>query len=478
MKNFSPPITKKPPTCDVINSIKESWWRPLLPSLLTTALLLPPSFAQGEICNNCQTLSQTVQQALETDATLAAAHQLRRQSGYQIDSARAVLLPQVSLNLGYGQHHEQGRGLTAERQSGYTHYEQQSASLELSQALFNAADWYRYQAAQSADQQAQVALEAARQDLILRSSQAWFDVLRQQDALNTHKNELDALQQDWQQTRYRHAAGLVVALEVQEAQSRIDLTRAALLQSRNNLQLARLQLQQLTGIETAELAPLTYLPLLPHHDVQHWLALANQHNPALRQNNAAELQARLDWQASRAEHLPTVTLQASLSREIEDAWKYSDDNTGLPLDTNSRYIGIEIAVPIYEGGGLHAGRRAAAAGLAYQQQQSRLQQQILTTRIHSLHAQLENQQASIQARQQALHSANQTLAATEAAWRTGLRRFVDVLDARQQQYEAYRDLSASHYDYLTSWLSLHREAGVLDTSVISRLEQALQNQPT
>ncbi|WP_221797914.1 TolC family outer membrane protein [Oceanobacter mangrovi] len=421
-------------------------------------------------------LSSAVQRALEHDATLSTARQQRQVVRFQTDQARAPLLPQLSLQLDYNQYSERGRGLTGSSQSGYSDYEIRSLSASLQQSLFNAGDWYRYQAALSADRQAAMTLQAAQQDLLLRTSSAWFNTLRQQDLLATLESELEALQQSWQQSRRRHEAGLVVSLEVQEARARIDQTLATLVQARNDLQLARLQLQQLTGVTIAALPSLGTVRVLEDKSQQQWLALATGNSLELQQAGLSQQQAVQDRQASRMDLLPNVTLNAGISREVEDAWRYSDDGTGTPLDTNSRYIGIQVSVPLYQGGGSYAASRAAAATLAERQQQLRLQQQLLETGVLSLYAQLQNQQASIDARQQALTSANATLAATEAAWNTGLRRFIDVLNARQARYDAERELAASRYDYLISWLSLHRVAGTLDSEVIAELDSAIEPQ--
>jgi outer membrane protein len=420
-------------------------------------------------------LSRVTELALQHDAILSAARSQRDISRYQTRMAEAPLLPHLTMTLSHTGFYERERLDSGEKLERLdSRYEISNASITLEQSLFNAADWYRYQAARSVDQQAAITLDAAHQDLLFRTGTAWFEVLRAQDALNTRQTEIESLQQDWQKTRQRHAAGLVMALEVQEALTRLDLVSATRLEDEATLRIAQLQLQQLTGRNDASVQPMSgfYPERLHHPSLQQWLELAQASSLALEIARNRWQQAQQNRNASRMDLLPSMTLKAGISREIEDAWQHSRLGTGTPMDTNSGYVGLEVAVPLYEGGSRYANNRAAAASLANSQQQLQIQQQTLITRIHTLYARLSSQQAGIKAREQALQSSQQALAATEAAWQAGLRRFVDVLNTRQDYFEAGRDLSAMRYDYLLTYLDLSREAGTLTIETISLLDQA------
>src|SRR5690606_16989060 len=140
------------------------------------------------------------------DAEIAAARATREANGYNMTIARGALLPQASLNYSINQYDSE---LEAPAGTLKADYDTNTLQLQASMTLFNLNSWYNYQAAVTGDNAAGLELQLAEQQLLLRTAQAYFNVLRAQDNLSTAQAEEKAVKRSLEQTKQRFDVGLI-----------------------------------------------------------------------------------------------------------------------------------------------------------------------------------------------------------------------------------------------------------------------------
>ena len=318
-------------------------------------------------------------------------------------------------------------------------------------------------------------LEAAQQDLILRLSQAYFDVLAAQDALATSKANKAAITEQLASARRNFEVGTATITDTREAQARFDLATAQEIAADNDLQTKRIALDQLVGrqgVQPKGLALPATLPGLSPNDVQSWVQQADTSHPSVRKARMALELARLEIDRARAATAPTVDAVGSLNANRTAGSSLSVASArGV---TQSASVGVQLSWPLYTGGGaeqrvketqvlegkarndLEAARRA----VAQLTRQAFFGVQSLTAQVKALEA--------------AESSSQLALEATQLGYRVGVRVNLDVLNAQTQLFQTRRDLAKSRYEVLLGQLRLKQASGQLQANDIDSVNALLQ----
>ncbi|MBL4571387.1 MAG: TolC family outer membrane protein [Alcanivorax sp.] len=375
---------------------------------------------------------------------------------------RAALFPNVSASYGRYDNDREIEDLGLDQ-----NYGSEVSTFTLTQPLFRVDAWYGYKEAQSSTDAAQANFEQARQDFVLRVARGYFGVLRAWDNWVSAKAEEKAIGRQLEQTQERFDVGLVPATDVEEAQATYDLTQVNLIVARQNYEIARDQLETLTGQQWQTLAELQdNLPMEGPQpaDMDDWIEKAKVANPSVL---AARYNTELTENTAKRQlgaQLPQVQLVA----QYQHSHLSPDEENNLPggqqsslYDTQNRQIGVEVSLPLFQGGGLNSRRkeaalRADAAGFQYEQV---LRDTIQQTR--SSYRTVEADALRIKARAQAIRSTRSALEATQSGYEVGTRNVVDVLNAQRALFSAERDYSNARYDYIINSLTLKSATGDL-----------------
>ncbi len=229
-------------------------------------------------------------------------------------------------------------------------------------------------------------------------------------------------------------------------------------------------LRELTGQRTGTLAPLVELPLLEPTPASpdDWVETALQQNLALiaAQEELAIRQKEIG--IARSGHLPTVDLTA-------DA-QYQDQNFGgiAPIERNDTAIGVELNLPLYQGGLVRSRTREARE--RFQQAQAQVEQARRSAEraTRDAYRGVVSDISQVKALQQALQSNQTALRAQEAGMEVGTRTIVDVLNAQRGLFDAQRNHARARYTYLLNGLRLKQAAGILATEDLVAINQQLQ----
>ncbi len=429
-------------------------------------------------------LGSIYQQALKNDPLIREAEANRLAARESKPQALAALLPQLSAGAGYDDSEASGSSTffqpspfqiftrDTDRQTERTSWE-----VTLRQNVFRWENWAALRRADHEAAQAESDYVAAQQDLVLRTSEAYFNVLAAQDTLEAAQAAHDAIARQLEQSEKRFEVGLIAVTDVQEAKAAFDSATAALIQAKRNLATAQEQLRELTGETFDELSrPGPDMPLAGPNpaNAEDWVQLAMNQNARLISSRLAADITRQSISSERGGHFPSIDLLVSRSSfDIK-----SDLTTGGfsgPNDSDSKdtSINLQLTVPLYSGGATAS--RVRQAEYLHRAARERLERTARQTERETRDAYLgvNSEVARVQSLRQAVESAKTALQATEAGYEVGTRTSVDVLDARRRLFEAQTNYARSRYDYLLNVLRLRLAAGTLDDQGIADINAIL-----
>lgn len=416
--------------------------------------------------------------AEQNDQQLRAAEQQRLSVEQNIPIERADLLPQ--LGAGAGVRFERtdttiGELPGFESNDGFGG----NLALTLDQTLYNRPAQLELGRAELEARQAAVDYEQARQDLILRTGQAYFRVLNADAQLQLAKANRAALKRQLERAQRQYEVGQVAVTDVADAQSEYDQANAQIIAARNELNNAEAALATIIGKMVTDLDDIrTNLDVAAPQpdDPERWIELALAQNLGLQ---SAVIGTRIAQQAvdiNRSARAPTVGVEA----------QYGYDNTysGGGMTRQDRRgsfngsVGVQMELPIYSGGRISSRTRKAA--FDYQRSQFDLgdmRRQVRQQTSDSFRG-VQTSISEIAAFRQSVESARTSLVATEAGYGVGTRTIVDVLNAELRVFQAMADYLDARYNYLTNLLQLKADTGQLTVADLEAINRQLTDQET
>ncbi len=409
-------------------------------------------------------LKSVFEQALSNDPQLAAELASANANAQTQGLAGQAILPTITLTAEKSVTELEGTP-TSDGSFDKTSY-----GVSLSQPILSPASWYSYAAASSTTDSAEIELRKAEQSLVVRVSEAYFDVLRANAGLASAKAQEAAVKRQLEQTQQRFKVGLIAITDVHEAQAIYDNATVDLIAAESQLDIAYESLALLTGERYDRINPLKEtIPLVGPipSDRNHWEQKALAQNLDVLIAQKTGLSAERNHQSKKAEHLPSVNLVGSYSVS-EDEKSFG----GAEVDTT--YVGLQLSMPLYAGGATWAGqkqayyqRQAAEKGLEAAERGASLT-------VRSLFRTLEADVARIKARKQAKTSAQSAMEATQTGYEVGTRNIVEVLQAQLSVFGAQKNYAFSRYDYVIDMLEFRQAVGELSMADIEEINGWLQ----
>lgn len=418
-------------------------------------------------------LTTIYQEAVANDTEIAAARATRAADGYNLTIARGALLPQASISYDITKYDNEIEAGGTQGTMTFD-YDAKTLQVQASQTLFNLNSWYTYKAATTGDNAAELELHLAEQQLLLRTSQAYFNVLRAQDNLAAAKAEEKAVKRSLEQTKQRFDVGLIAVTDVHEAQAAYDLTYAYLLGVEAMLDISYESLEQLTGQHYDNLATLQDEVVMeqPEKEAEAWVNSGLEKYVGVLLAEAGKDSVLMQRNAARSNHAPTVQLFASYADTEQFQPSLNPADPVVPV--TSKVIGVKISMPLLAGGSLYGQSKQAAQKFAATELQAEKQRRDVKRNVRSLYRQTQTDSLNVKARKQSIVSAQSALEATETGYKVGTRNIVEVLNAQKNLYGAQRDYANARYDYITNLLNLKFYAGTLNEADLLALNNWLQ----
>ncbi|MDT4799981.1 Outer membrane protein TolC [compost metagenome] len=410
------------------------------------------------------------------DPTFEAARYALEAGRERLPQARAGVLPTVNLNGNGGRQNGQANFAGSPYQD--RNVNNWAWNLQLSQPVVRVANWIGVAQAGAQVEQSEAQFAQAESDLILRTSQAYFDLLTARDSVTVVKAQLKAVEQQRVLAKRRYDVGEATITDVYEAQSRHDLGRSQLVQALNDQEARQAELERIVGTLPEPLAGLKADLILPSPeplDVAAWMDNARTNNPAVRTQVAATEVAEKEVSKNRAAHLPTLDFTAGYGSN------YTSGSMTSPADIENRVrsgtIGLQLTIPIYQGGAVNSRVNEAIANRYKSRAELEAARRQAATQARQAYGGVTSGLSQVEALTSAVTSSLDSVNANKIGYRIGTRVNIDVLNAEQQLFAAQRDLAKARYDTILQGMRLRAAAGTLTESDVQAVNALLTQSP-
>jgi len=433
-------------------------------ALFSASLLFAPMVAAENMLDVYKT-------AKDNDAVLGAANASYAASKELVPQARSRLLPTLGGSVNTS---KTDRSLFIGGQTGPSEmFNDNSWNAQLRQPVLNLASWYTLGSAKSSVEAASMQLEAENQDLVVRVIEAYLNILRTKDRLDTTDAEVTAVKRQLEQVQQRFEVGLVAITDVLESQAVYDSTVVRRIQAESDHDISFETLSTLTGRSYDKLARLSQsLPIVNPNpkDEEAWVGTAMSSNLGIKAAAAQLAAAKSDVRARRSDHLPTIDATATYAENVTGGQNFLGANAGDTTTENTIYA-LQLSVPLYQGGVVRSRVREANARVTQSREQLLNQKRLVTRNTRNLFKSVATDVVRVDARLKAIRSAQSALEATETGYEVGTRNIVDVLQAQQRLFSSQFDYADSRYNYVLNLMRLKQSTGKLTQEDLEELNQ-------
>ncbi len=357
--------------------------------------------------------------------------------------------------------------------SGSDKYPTKTYGFTLTQSIFDYSRWQRYDQAKISENRAEVDFQFARQDLILRLTEAYFLVLERLDQLETIQAEKAAMKKHLSETEKKLRSGLGTSVDVEDSRARYLNALSKEVELKSRLVDSRYGLREVTGqlpVELSALRPdIELQPPMPD-SAEEWGSRSLQSNLELQSLNLSLKEADKEFEALRSEHYPTLDL----------VYENNNVNTegsvfGGGSDIDNSVVILQLNVPLYSGGKTSSKYRQAVEKRNSVFQDRNEKQRSVERSTHDAYHRVGSAIQQIAALEQSVKSQERLLRAKTLGYRSGQNRMLEILDVQQDLSEVQQALTKARYDYVLNILRLKFSAGHLEEDDISIVNSWLVN---
>ncbi len=422
--------------------------RPSLRPLVAAAVLALGAASHAQ----AQSLLEMFQAARDHDASYLSAVANAKATRSRGNQAWAGVLPQVGYSA---DKFESENNLLSNPPT----IDSDSQTLSIKQPLFQMNGFLGVFQGEHTIDVSERQLQAAEQDLVIRITQAYFDVLSARDSLGVVQAQKQAVSEQLAAAKRNFEVGTSTVTDSREAQARFDLVAAQEIAAQNDLRVKRLALEQLVGINDVQpkalKVPVT-LPELQTQDLDFWLAQAQANNAQLQQAHSAQKIASLESKKALSNHLPTLDLVAQQRRSYG-----FNAATSSYSDSDNTSIGLQLNWPLFAGFAHHNRIRETLHLQDKAQADLDNAQRNVIQATRSAFYGVQAGMSQVKALEAAEASSQVSLDANKLGYQVGVRINIDVLNAQTQLYQTKRDLAQARYNVLLGQLRLKQASGTL-----------------
>ena len=422
-----------------------------------------------------ESLLDIYNEALENDPTYKAAEYSYLADKELKVQGRAALLPSITLSgsTNWNEYYQ-----NKELQQQYNSF---STSARVTQPLFRLDTWFQYRQSKSLTDAAEADFAFEQQNLLVRTAELYFGVLRAIDNLNAAISEEKAIKKQLDQAKQRFEVGLSAITGVQEAQLAFDLSKASRIRTEGSLYSARESLNALIGREIFSLNELgdgLLIDLPTPSSKEKWVELALENNYQLKAAYLRKKAAKSSARSVASNHLPKIDIVGSQSESETNQFNYEGfniDGQGIPVPsvTGRRNYAIQLSMPLFQGGAVNSRRKQAYSQYERANENTLFTERSIIQEVRSQFSNVLTLVANVNAQKQAVISATSALEATQVGYRVGTRNVVDLLQAEKNLYSAEKNLANAKYDYILANLRLGLASGTITPADIVKINNLL-----
>jgi outer membrane protein/protease secretion system outer membrane protein len=419
-------------------------------------------------------LAEAYRLALAQDSQIRMARANADAGREKLPQARAQFFPSVGLTASRGANQLQTTSrLFDQSQTGFQRYNNSNDSLSAKVPIFRKQLFAQYSQAKALVAAANSDLEKEEQSLVMRVTEAYFNVLLADEQVTlleitrrAYATQVDAARRGFQ-------AGTGTRTDIDEAQARLDLTVAQQLEARQASDIMRRKLEVLVNQPVKDVAPVDVrkmqLTAPTPASIEEWTALADAASPEIESMQAQVDAARAQVDTAKSGHYPTLDAYASIG--------HSNNDTITSLNTlyYQKQVGLQLSVPIFSGGYVNSQVREALSRLEAAENQLEGLRRDLSVRVQQEYRGVTEGRAKVEALEQAVKSAEQLVVSSRRSFEAGVRTRIDILNAEQQAGTARRDLAQARLTYLLSRVRLRALSGSMKAENIDEINAWLQH---
>jgi outer membrane protein len=414
----------------------------------------------------CQDLLETYQLAKANDPEFKSSDINKLATAEIKSQSIAQMLPNLSFSANSSRNRLESTSFLG---TTLQHYWDSKLGINLKQPVFHWDHWVQLDQADNKIAQAEAQFQAKQQSLIRRTAEAYFNVLAAQDNLEFANSEKKSIEKQLEQAKQRFDVGIIAITDVYEAQAGYDRALASEIEAGNLLDNSKEALREIIGdnaVELSSLQPQIPLSLPAPEDLSSWANTAENNNFSIvAQINQAEY-VRKNVELQQSKHLPTLDIVAQYS-EMDTGNQY-----GLRGDNES--FGLQLNLPLYEGGGTSSRSRQAAYEYEAAKEDLTKVKRSINRGVKDAFRGVVSSISRVKALEATSKSAAMAVEAAEAGFEVGTRTMVDVLAEQRNLFRAKSDHARSRYDYLINGIKLKEAAGSLNEQDLEQINQYLQ----
>ena len=438
--------------------------------LCANNLLMPTAFAEIKP----QSLVDIYNLALAHDPTLASALNANQAAQEMIEQSKALYRPVVNFNAGGNATitNISFMGAGVPFRGGGQSFTGYQYGLEAHQPIYRKQNLVAMDQAKTQVSLADKQLNLTQQNLILRTTLAYFDVLLTQDKIDLMASQKAAILKQLEQAKANFEAGTLTSTDVNDAQARYDLIVAQEIAALNDHQIALRAVQVITGEIPQKLATVraSVKPNTLNQSMEQWLEVAAKNDLNIQILQEAATLSDQEIERANAGHLPTLDAVANVSDNYASGSYY-----GFGSDLKMGSIGLQLQIPIYQGGATSSRVRQAVFNKQKALNDVDAARRQMEQETQRAYLNLNTSIAQLKAFEQAVVSSQSQFDSTTVGYDVGSRTSVDLLNAQQQLFSAKRDLLQARYSYLVNIIRLKAAAGIIVESDLEDINQQLVN---
>ncbi len=417
-------------------------------------------------------LLQVYREAQKSDPALAAARASWEATQERVPQARAALLPNVSLagTANINNYDATIRGATKIELD--RNYGQGSLVFSASQPLYRMQNVVALDQATQQVAQSDYTLAIAQQDLIIRTTVAYFDVLTAEYNVELAEQQKKAVSEQLAQAKRNFEVGTATITDTNEAQAKYDSIVAFEIQSQNDLDRRRTALRAIIGHfpKTVKRVGRGFDPVLPSPNrLEHWVERALENNLGVRVQQGNLAIATLEVDRAKAGHYPTLDLVGSYGGQASNGSASSGSNS----ESRTGLIGLQLNLPLYQGGFVNSRVREAIALQDRARADLESARRAAESNAQDGFSGVNNAVAGVKAFEQAAASAEVALQSNILGQEVGIRTNLDVLLVQQNVFSARRDVANAYFAYIIAVLRLKAAVGSLTEQDLEQINRRL-----
>ena len=427
----------------------------------------------GTAAGGAQTITDALANTYMTNPTLNSARATLRATDENVPQALSGNRPQIfgTLSTGasgtrtYGGNGKVVGGVRTSHGKGYYNSYPTTIGVQLTQPLFDGFQTPNaVRQAESLVKAQREVLRNTEQSVLLDAATSFVDVIQAEALVELQMSNLQFLDEQVKASKDRFQVGEGTNTDVAQAEASQAQAQAELNSARANLQAARATFRQITGLDAKRLIDQPKLgDRLKPKSLEAALGSGQKQHPAIQAAIFNVDVAQFNAKVLEGQILPSVNLTADVQR----AYDFGNIQSGLNRQADTASVGLNVSIPIYQGGLPSSQVRQAKEELGYARIQVDLNRDQVRSLIVSAWGNLVAAEASIYAARTSVVANQLAVNGVIEEQKVGQATTLDVLLQQSNLIDARTILVEAEHDRVVALYTLISAAGRLDAETLA-----------